>query len=613
MEMNTKKTKRKDEKIRQKPGQILRNNWRMIRAVARYIPQYPFLMVMEGLIWGALNSASALFTIRLFNQLDDPEITFVGIALTIGVMALFYLIAYIFDAWYWQYYNTTLFQKLQYNMQREMYEKALSVDLACYDDPEFYNDYVFAMDQARNKAWEVTENIGKIINRLIATAAVLGAMATVSPAVALLLTVYAALSFVMRNLSNKLNYKKTVEQKPLHRKNSYVNRQFHLADSAKEMRVSRVSTNLNALYDGGVDEIVSSDIRYGKKLIWIDMAWSVLEVGGLMGILSLSLLELMNGNIQLGGFAAAVTALWNVSWTLSNLIERFQKFPEQSLYIEKYLKFLSWEPTVKGGDRIPDAFESLTFRNVSFAYPFGEQKTVLSGVNLTVRKGERIALVGYNGAGKTTLTKLLMRLYDPTEGEILYNGINVREFDLAAYRQKIGTVFQDFRIFAASVGENVMNGPYTDGDRERVIEALRLATFDDKLSDLPDGVDTQLTKEFCKEGVNLSGGESQKIAIARIFARKYQLIVMDEPSSALDPTAEYKLNHSILDSASGDGRTVIFISHRLSTTRMADRIYMFANGTVIEDGSHDALMQKGGRYAEMFNLQAEKYKEKAYD
>ncbi len=613
MEMNTKKTKRKDEKIRQKPGQILRNNWRMIRAVARYIPQYPFLMVMEGLIWGALNSASALFTIRLFNQLDDPEITFVGIALTIGVMALFYLIAYIFDAWYWQYYNTTLFQKLQYNMQREMYEKALSVDLACYDDPEFYNDYVFAMDQARNKAWEVTENIGKIINRLIATAAVLGAMATVSPAVALLLTVYAALSFVMRNLSNKLNYKKTVEQKPLHRKNSYVNRQFHLADSAKEMRVSRVSINLNALYDGGVDEIVSSDIRYGKKLIWIDMAWSVLEVGGLMGILSLSLLELMNGNIQLGGFAAAVTALWNVSWTLSNLIERFQKFPEQSLYIEKYLKFLSWEPTVKGGDRIPDAFESLTFRNVSFAYPFGEQKTVLSGVNLTVRKGERIALVGYNGAGKTTLTKLLMRLYDPTEGEILYNGINVREFDLAAYRQKIGTVFQDFRIFAASVGENVMNGPYTDGDRERVIEALRLATFDDKLSDLPDGVDTQLTKEFCKEGVNLSGGESQKIAIARIFARKYQLIVMDEPSSALDPTAEYKLNHSILDSASGDGRTVIFISHRLSTTRMADRIYMFANGTVIEDGSHDALMQKGGRYAEMFNLQAEKYKEKAYD
>ena len=604
------KTEKKKEKIRQKPGQILRNNWRMIRAVARYIPQYPFLMVMEGLIWGALNSASALFTIRLFNQLDDPEITFGKIALTIGVMALFYLIAYIFDAWYWQYYNTTLFQKLQYNMQREMYEKALSVDLACYDDPEFYNDYVFAMDQARNKAWEVTENIGKIINRLIATGAVLGAMATISPSVAALLAVYAALSFLLRNVSNKLSYKKTVEQKPMHRKNSYINRQFHLADSAKELRVSKVSSNLTELYDCSVEEIVKSDIRYGKKLIWIDMAWSVLEVGGLMGILSLSLLQLINGDIQLGGFAAAVTALWNVSWTLSNLIERFQKFPEQSLYIEKYLKFLSWEPTIKGGDRIPDAFESLVFQNVSFSYPFGEQKTVLANVSLTVRKGERIALVGYNGAGKTTLTKLLMRLYDPTEGEILYNGVNIREFDLTAYRQKIGTVFQDFKIFAASVGENVMNGPYSDSDRDRVKEALQLATFDDKLNKLPDGVDTPLTKEFSPDGVNLSGGESQKIAIARIFVRKYELIVMDEPSSALDPIAEYKLNHSILDSAADDGRTVIFISHRLSTTRMADRIYMFSDGSVIEEGSHDTLMKIAGKYAEMFTLQAEKYKEK---
>ncbi|MBQ7354141.1 MAG: ABC transporter ATP-binding protein [Clostridia bacterium] len=602
--------KSKEKKIRQKPGQILRNNWRMIRAVAKYIPQYPFLMILEGLIWGALNSASALFTIRLFNQLDDPKLQFGNIALTIGVMALFYLCAYIFDAWYWQYYNTTLFQKLQYNMQREMYEKALSVDLACYDDPEFYNDYVFAMDQARNKAWEVTENIGKIINRLIATAAVLGAMATISPAVAILLAVYAALNFILRNVSNKLSYKKTVEQKPMHRKNSYVNRQFHLADAAKELRISKVSTNLTSLYDDSVDEIVKSDIRYGKKLIWIDMAWSLLEVGGLMGILSLSLVQLVNGDIQMGGFAAAVTAMWNVSWTLSNLIERFQKFPEQSLYIEKYLKFLSWEPTIKSGDRIPDRFESLTFHNVSFAYPFGEQKTVLSNVNLTVRCGERIALVGYNGAGKTTLTKLLMRLYDPTEGEILYNGINIREFDLTAYRQKIGTVFQDFKIFAATIGENVMNGPYSDADRETVTKALQMATFGDKLNELPNGVDTQLTKEFCKEGVNLSGGESQKVAIARIFARKYELIVMDEPSSALDPMAEYQLNHSILDSANKDGRTVVFISHRLSTTRMADRIYMFANGSIIEEGSHDALMQLGGEYAEMFNLQAEKYRDK---
>lgn len=602
--------KPKEEKIKQKPTQILRNNWKMMKAVARYIPQYPFVMVAEGLIWGALNAASALFTIRLFNQLDDPNITFGSIAATIGFMALFYLVAYFYDAWYWEFYNTTLFQKLQYDMQKEMYEKALSVDLACYDDPEFYNDYVFAMDQARDKAWEVTENIGKIINRIIASAAILGAMATINLPVAILLAVYALLNFWIRSRFIKLGYKKSLERRPLTRRSAYVNRQFHLADCAKEIRVSDVGDNLTCLYDKAVENIIDCDIRYGKKYVWLNFASSLLEVAGMMGILSIALVSLIKGQMQLGGFAAAVTSMWSISWALSNLIERFQKFPEQSLYIEKYLKFLSWEPTIRGGEVIPGDFESLTFKNVSFAYPFGKEETVLSHVDLTVRKGEKIALVGYNGAGKTTFTKLIMRLYDPTEGEILYNGINIKELDLAAYRDKIGTVFQDFKLFAASIAENVMNGPYEEKDADKVTKALGMATFTDELDKLPQGIDTELTKEFNEEGVNLSGGESQKVAIARIFVRNYHLIIMDEPSAALDPSAEYELNHSILSSAAGDSRTVIFISHRLSTTRMADKIYMFSGGSVIEEGSHDELMRIGGKYAEMFTLQAEKYRKK---
>lgn len=607
------KDKTQKEKIKQKPGQIFRNIWHMVRVVARYIPQYPLFMVLEGIIWGGLNSASAIFTLRLFNQLDSSDASFPTIALTIGLMALFYLLAYLFDAWYWEYFNTLLFQKLQYHMQKEMYEKALSIDLASYDDPDFYNDYVFAMDQARDQAWQVTENIGKIINRIIATAAVLGVMATVSLPIAILLAIYALLSFWLRNVSNKIYYKKNLETNPLHRKNSYINRQFHLADCAKEMRVSEVKDNLISMYDDTVDEIVDCNIRYGRKTIWISIGWSALSIMGPLGVLTISLLLLIKGKLMLGGFAASITALWKVSWTLSNLIERFMKLPEQSLYIEKYLKFLSRESTIQSGSIIPGEFESLVFKDVSFAYPFGERQTVLSHVNLTVNKGERIALVGYNGAGKTSLTKLVMRLYDPTEGEILYNGTNIKELDLAAYREKIGAVFQDFKIFAASIAENVMNGPYEKSDESRVLDALRMATFTDELGKLPEGIDTPLTKEFRDDGVELSGGESQKVAIARIFARNYQLIIMDEPSSALDPMAEYQLNHSILDGTSGDGRTVIFISHRLSTTRMADRIYMFADGSIIEEGSHDQLMALNGKYAEMFNLQAEKYREKSAD
>jgi ATP-binding cassette subfamily B protein len=281
---------------------------------------------------------------------------------------------------------------------------------------------------------------------------------------------------------------------------------------------------------------------------------------------------------------------------------------------------------VSGDEEVPP-FASLELRNVSFTYDFSDKPRyefhdadhkmpetesgrgdALRHVDLTLRRGEKIAIVGYNGAGKTTLIKLLMRLYDPTEGLVLWNGRDLREYDTEQLRGRIGTVFQDFKIFAASVGENVMGGRYDpESDEETVRTALDAAGFTEKLRELERGIDTTLTREFDDHGTNLSGGEAQKVAIARVFAKPFELIIMDEPSSALDPVAEYELNQAILRYAAD--KTVIFISHRLSTTRMADRIYMFDSGALCEVGSHDELMKRDGKYAEMFRLQAEKYRE----
>ena len=230
---------------------------------------------------------------------------------------------------------------------------------------------------------------------------------------------------------------------------------------------------------------------------------------------------------------------------------------------------------------------------------------ILKNVDLKINRGEKIAFVGYNGAGKTTLIKLLMRLYDPAEGEILYNGENIRDFSPEHYRKHIGAVFQDYRIFAATLAENVLGGEFTDADEERVMRAIRAASFEDKLNTFEKGIHTHLTQEFYNDGEGLSGGESQKVAIARVFARDHDIIIMDEPSSALDPISEYSLNQSILEYTAD--KTVIFISHRLSTTRMADRIYMFDNGQIAETGSHEELMTLGGKYAEMYTVQAKKY------
>ena len=335
---------------------------------------------------------------------------------------------------------------------------------------------------------------------------------------------------------------------------------------------------------------------------------------------------LKNGTSQIGAFAATVGVIWRIRWQLASLAEVLAKFVEHSLFIEKYREFIRFVPEIKDGENELPEFKSLEFRNVCFSYEFvshpkykfhekdyeppkaEDGKNVLKNVNLKLTAGDKIAIVGYNGAGKTTLIKLMMRLYDPTEGEILYNGVNIKNYDPVAYRKKIGTVFQDYKIFAATVAQNVINGEYNDEeDRNTVLQALDNADFTDKLNTLKNGIDTHLTREFNDEGTNLSGGEAQKVAIARVFAQNFPIMIMDEPSSALDPMAEYNLNQSILNNTKD--KTVIFISHRLSTTRIADKIYMFSGGELIEQGSHEELLENNGKYAEMFRLQAEKYKE----
>jgi len=378
--------------------------------------------------------------------------------------------------------------------------------------------------------------------------------------------------------------------------------------------------------DDNTDKMVACARKYGKKYFLLYGIFnSVLGNVIYFGVMIYMFTRLVDGAVLVGAFTASTGMIWQVRWLLSDFVERITKFPKHSLFLEKYYGFLNFESrTVSGSESVP-AFETLELKNVSFKYDFSanpryeyheadhkEKKNesegtyALKNVSMKLNKGEKIAIVGYNGAGKTTLIKLVLRLYDPTEGEVLMNGVDVKDFKLEEYRGRIGSVFQDFKIYAASLAENVMNGRYTDADRITVEKALEASGFGEKLSALENGISTTLTREFDDKGTNLSGGEAQKVAIARVFARPYDLIIMDEPSSALDPIAEYELNRAIADYAAD--KTVIFISHRLSTTRMADRIYMFANGTLEEFGSHEELMAKGGKYAEMFEMQAEKYR-----
>ena len=306
--------------------------------------------------------------------------------------------------------------------------------------------------------------------------------------------------------------------------------------------------------------------------------------------------------------------LFNRTGSLRGSMSRFAdlgpKAHENSMFVDKIRSFLSYEPRLKNdeGEKVPQGNGELKLEHVSFKYS-ETGRTVLDDISLTVKPGEHIAIVGYNGAGKTTLIKLLMRLYDPTSGTISYHDKNVKTLCPREYHKRIGVVFQDFQMFGANLAENVVMDDMTKSEQEektpQITNALQSAGFAEKLARLPDGLFTQVTTEFDKAGVDFSGGESQKVAISRAFYKNADILIMDEPSSALDPIAEYELNKAMESAAKG--KTVFYISHRLSTTRDADRIIMLERGRIIEEGTHAQLLARNGKYAEMWNAQAGKY------
>ncbi len=626
-----KQKERKPREPRQSPWRILRNNAVLFFKVFRYTPMYIIgSFLIEGVVQGLANAAGGVYMLYLFNALDEGR-PFEYVLTIVALWALWSTFYQLVSRFYHRYFKNALLYKLNHKLHGELFMKTKSMDVSCYDDPEFYNDFVWAMDEAGDRSKKIVESLNSLAARLIALITILGTMiaAELDTVIVIGVVVLGIVGCVIFCLGNKLGYAQEKERKPLSRKQSYLNRVYHLPDYAKELRLGHADELLLREADENSEQKVKLAKKYGLKYFFLyGLCNNVLIETSSLVITFYMFTRLLEGAVLVGVFAASVNLIWHVRWNIYDFVQKLAKFPEHSLFLEKYYGFLEYEPKVVGGGEEVPEFESLELKNVSFTYDFSNnpkyrwhksdhKKPVnenarsadaLKEVDLKIEKGEKIAIVGYNGAGKTTLIKLLMRLYDPTEGEILYNGRAASVYDLPKYREKIGCVFQDFKIFSSTIAENVMAGAYdAERDAENVERSLDAVGFVDKLNSLELGTATMLTREFDKKGTNLSGGESQKVAIARVFARPYELWIMDEPSSALDPVAEYELNQSILKYA--EGKTVIFISHRLSTTRMADRIYMFDSGRLIEVGSHEQLMEMKGKYAEMFNLQAEKYLE----
>jgi ATP-binding cassette subfamily B protein len=368
----------------------------------------------------------------------------------------------------------------------------------------------------------------------------------------------------------------------------------------------RFRTLANKLYEEDKEIVVR---RY-----LINFLWTVLTSAANSAIYLYVALQvvLSLGRISLGSLTRFTQAAIQAGQSFQGLLSGISSTYENNLYVTTLFEFLEYQPEIVSPPN-PQPLEATTeargldieFRNVTFTYP-GKNEAALKNVSFTIRAGEAIALVGRNGAGKTTFVKLLTRLYDPDEGEILVGGRNIKEYDLKDLRQQIGVIFQDYVTYFMSARENIGVGHVSEIDNyELVSSAASKSGASSVIEKLPDGYETMLGRWFNK-GTQLSGGEWQKIALARAFMRDARILILDEPTSSLDAQAEYEVfaRFRLLT----QGKTAIFISHRFSTVRLADRIFVLENGEIIENGSHQELVGLGGRYAELFNLQAEAYR-----
>lgn len=593
-----------EQNLKQRPARIFSNIGFMLSEAWKISPRFIIGYILDAVFMAIAAVTEAYYLKLVFDRLDSgaPVGEILGILAVAAVLLAF---CYLESTIYWWGENERQKLYIKCGLQIKLFRHAVSLDIAKYEIPEFYNDFILSVQSADARVCSVLNDLRNLLRHFIQGIAMVGILISLDWFTALFIVICTIGGTAFSHAINKLSYAYDMDSRRAGRIADYVHRVHYLADYAKELRISRANEVIDRLYEEHIQEKNALIDKYYRKATIYSAFWGILGAIKDNGLVLILLYRLMRSKtVLLGGFALGVTSSWRVGQALRNITNSMTKLSQHSLYIEKLRTFLSARSEIVGGEKIPGPFESLECKDVSFAYLGGTK--ALQHVSLRIEKGEKVAIVGYNGAGKTTLIKLLMRFYDATKGEILYNGVNIREYDLDAYREKIGAVFQDYKIFAATVAENVVCGVCEEKMRPAVTEALCGASFGARLAHMPKGLDTQLTREFADDGVNLSGGESQKIAIARTLYKKAPVTVMDEPSSALDPVAEYELNQHI-QSALHD-KTVIFISHRLSTTRDADRIYMFENGRIIECGAHDALIGADGKYAQMFNIQAEKYR-----
>lgn len=550
---------------------------------------------------------SIFFLRYVINQIETGA-PFEKIICFIGICFLVFSLSAMYTSYMQSVIVPFTDNKIYRTLYKKIYAKARNVELGCFENADFYNKYTMALDGAAQKMNKSVECFFQVIFGVIAAAVAFFSMFLIDPFSVLFVISPIIGNFVFGGLMNKIwggRYKDNVYH---NRKAEYVNRVMHLAEFAKEIRYSNIHELMMKRYDEAIKGNQAVADKYAKKAIIYSWAQNVttfaLVFEGIM--IYAAYRTIVSKTMGLAELAIMFTAMSTSSWILIGMFNDIMEAMKNGEFLEYFRTFMEYKekiPEDQDGILPEEKVHSIEFKNVCFEYK--ENNPIIKNLSFKIEGDKVCAFVGHNGAGKSTIIKLLFRLYDPTSGEILVNGVNIKEYNLKEYRKLFSAAFQDYKVMAMSVKDNVLMGVSFDNPDNVAEYALKCAGVWEKVQRLSAGMDTIMTKEFDKDGAVLSGGEQQKIVVARAFAQKASVKVFDEPSSALDPIAEYELYKGIMNESKG--HITLFISHRLSSVKDADMVFMLENGKVIEQGSHQELMRTKGKYCEMFTKQAQNY------
>jgi ATP-binding cassette subfamily B protein len=506
------------------------------------------------------------------------------------------------------YFDNLLADRYTHHVSVEVMRKAAALDVTVYEDPIFYDRLERARVQATDRL-AMIQQMGRLIQQTVTALAFSAVLIKYSPFLLILLVIGIIPAFLGESHFAFLTYAKNFRQTPIRRQMDYLRQVGGSKEAAKELKLFNLSNYLTERFSGLSHTIYEQNVALNRRRLFWGGVLAIVGQLGYYAAYGYSILRTIQGHYSIGDLTLIITAIMQ---SMSNIQQAFSTasgVADQALFLTDLLAFFEMKPRVESKeDGLPaprPIVRGFEFRNVSFAYP-GTTRRVLSNFDFTLSPGERIALIGENGQGKTTIVKLITRLYDPTEGQILLDGVDLREYDLSDLHAEIGVIFQDFMRYEMTARENIAVGrievPHAPEEIEYAAEKSLAAGV---IAKLRGGYDQMLGRRF-EGGVDLSGGEWQKLALARAYLREAQLLILDEPTAALDARSEMQVFERFAELT--EGKMALLISHRFSTVRMADRIVVLEGGHLVEEGNHAQLMALGGRYSAMFEMQAASYR-----